>query len=251
MGKVKSEASRIAEGRCLKNGENYIGFIKANEARSTATAMQIYDPVAKRMVDVLSPGEEKVFYDFRYMDDVYEIQEQYALLSETVNAICEKYHFRKRTKKLTTDFLVTYKNGCRHAFSVKPSRKIFLHDVYQSRRGQEKYEKLLIRQFIEKKYWEHYGIPFTIVFSDEIPRYLVSNLRSIYACYDRRDVVTTDQKYRYLLAHKVIKKELSSEYIPFGEIARQYKDDIEALFQNEMKKLGTNGSLVPQKEERT
>lgn len=51
---MKSDKSKLREGRCIGEGKGYIGFIKANEASSIGTSCMIYDPIEKRTVDVLS-----------------------------------------------------------------------------------------------------------------------------------------------------------------------------------------------------
>ena len=55
--KRKSDKTKLAEGRCLGGGDQYIGFIKANEIGSIGTSSAVYDPIAGRTVDTLSMGE--------------------------------------------------------------------------------------------------------------------------------------------------------------------------------------------------
>lgn len=162
----KSDKKKLQEGRCLGEGSDYVGFLKANEAKSTGTATEIYDPIADRMVDVLSMGEKYFFWIMRYRDDVKEIREQMVLNPDTVREICEKNGFRVPIKCLTTDFLISYVDESSTAYSVKRDRSVLDKSVYIGREKQ--YEALLIRQYIEKEYWKRHGIGFRIIFGDEL-----------------------------------------------------------------------------------
>ena len=44
----KSDRKKLEEGRCLGEGREYVGFLKANEAKSIGTASEIWDPIEKR-----------------------------------------------------------------------------------------------------------------------------------------------------------------------------------------------------------
>ena len=39
----KSDRKKLEEGRCLGEGREYVGFLKANEAKSIGTASEIWD----------------------------------------------------------------------------------------------------------------------------------------------------------------------------------------------------------------
>ncbi len=204
-----------------------MGFIRANEAKSTGTATEIYDPIADRMVDVLSMGEKYFFWIMRYRDDVKEIREQMVLNPDTVRKICEANEFRVPIKCLTTDFLVTYKDGSSVAYSVKSDRKVLDKDTY---RNPGSYEELLIRQYIEKCYWEQHGVDFRIVFSNELNTVMAQNVAACMLFYDRKYVTDTETKLKYLIAHKKIQIPMEQEILNFAGLAEAARDKLEELY---------------------
>ncbi|WP_288703443.1 TnsA endonuclease N-terminal domain-containing protein [uncultured Clostridium sp.] len=204
-----------------------MGFIRANEAKSTGTATEIYDPIADRTVDVLSMGEKYFFWIMRYRDDVKEIREQMVLNPDTVRKICEANEFRVPIKCLTTDFLVTYKDGSSVAYSVKSDRKVLDKDTY---RNPGSYEELLIRQYIEKCYWEQHGVDFRIVFSNELNTVMAQNVAACMLFYDRKYVTDTETKLKYLIAHKKIQIPMEQEILNFAGLAEAARDKLEELY---------------------
>ena len=223
----KSDKKKLAEGRCLGVGSDYVGFIRANEEKSTGTATEIYDPIADRTVDVLSMGEKYFFWIMRYRDDVKEIREQMVLNPDTVRKICEAKEFRVPIKCLTTDFLVTYKDGSSVAYSVKSDRKVLDKDTY---RNPGSYEELLIRQYIEKCYWEQHGVDFRIVFSNELNTVMAQNVAACMLFYDRKYVTDTETKLKYLIAHKKIQIPMEQEILNFAGLAEAARDKLEELY---------------------
>ena len=223
----KSDKKKLAEGRGLGVGSDYVGFIRANEAKSTGTATEIYDPIADRTVDVLSMGEKYFFWIMRYRDDVKEIREQMVLNPDTVRKICEAKEFRVPIKCLTTDFLVTYKDGSSVAYSVKSDRKVLDKDTY---RNPGSYEELLIRQYIEKCYWEQHGVDFRIVFSNELNTVMAQNVAACMLFYDRKYVTDTETKLKYLIAHKKIQIPMEQEILNFAGLAEAARDKLEELY---------------------
>lgn len=224
----KSDKKKLQEGRCLGEGSDYVGFLKANEAKSTGTATEIYDPIADRMVDVLSMGEKYFFWIMRYRDDVKEIREQMVLNPDTVREICEKNGFRVPIKCLTTDFLISYVDESSTAYSVKRDRSVLDKSVYIGREKQ--YEALLIRQYIEKEYWKRHGIGFRIIFGDELDAVLAQNIAACMLFYKNEYVTDTESKLKYLLAHKSIKIEMGNEPLNFSRLAENAKEEIECLY---------------------
>lgn len=223
----KSDKKKLQEGRCLGEGSDYVGFLKANEAKSTGTSTQVYDPIADRMVDVLSMGEKRFFWIMRYRDDVKEIKEQMVLNPDTVRKICEKNGFRVPGRCLSTDFLVTYKDGSSVAYSVKSDRKVLDKDTYKNPGS---YEELLIRQYIEKCYWEQHGVDFHIVFSNELNTVMAQNVSACMLFYDRKYVTDTESKLKYLIAHKKIWIPMEQEILNFAGLAGAARDKIEELY---------------------
>ena len=221
--KQKSDAKKLQEGRCLGAGSRYVGFIKANEIGSIGTSTAIYDPIAGRTVDTLSMGEKEFFWIMRYRDDVELIQEQMMLSSETVRKICEEHGFRAPWIVLSTDFLITFRDASRTAYSIKSSSDDFNPDS-------PKYGKLLIRQYIELEYWKRYGVDFRIVLRENLNKTLAVNIEHCMAYYDSAHVTGTETMLKYLVAHKAVSIPMDGEIVRFASLVRGNEEKIREAF---------------------
>lgn len=221
--KQKSDAKKRQEGRCLGTGDLYVGFIKANEIGSIGTSTAIYDPIAERTVDTLSMGEKEFFWIMRFRDDVAQIQEQMMLSSETVRNICEEHGFRIPRNVLSTDFLITFRNGSRIAYSIKSGTDDFNPDS-------PKYGKLLIRQYIEMEYWKRYGINFRIVLRESLNKTLAVNIEHCMAYYDAAHVQSEETMLKYLVAHKAVSVPMDREIMRFAGLVRGNEQNIRETY---------------------
>lgn len=236
--KQKSQKAKLKEGRGLGEGKDYVGFYKANEAKSSGTASQIADPVAGRTVDVLSRGENIVFWLLRFNPAVKEIKEQYPMARDVVSEICRDAGFHIPSNILTTDFYVTYMDGSRVAISVKPTRSFLQPEKTVFERERKQRTRCLKRQWLEKKYWERFGVKFVILFTDELNHKLANNIRAVLAFYDHRKVSTVDQMYKWLIAHRFIVVDMETDYIDFARIAKENAREIADLYHSEVDKYG-------------
>lgn len=227
----KSDRKKLEEGRCLGEGRQYVGFLKANEAKSIGTSCMIWDSIAERTVDVLSMGEKEFFYIMRFRDDVVEIQEQMRMSQNIVEAICREYGFPIPRRILSTDFLVTFKDGTKKAFSIKSSRNEFDRNAEKNRNRQGTYEKILIRQFIELEYWKRHGISFQIVFREELNKTLASNIEQCLSVYDEAYVSGEESMLRYLVAHKIVKLDMGTEKLCFAKLVKGKETEIRRLYE--------------------
>ena len=221
--KQKSDAKKRQEGRCLGTGDLYVGFIKANEIGSIGTSTAIYDPIAGRTVDTLSMGEKEFFRIMRFRDDVEQIQEQMMLSSETVRNICEEHGFRIPRNILSTDFLITFRNGIRIAYSIKSGADGFNLDS-------PKYGKLLIRQYIEMEYWKRYGIDFRIVLRENLNKTLAVNIEHCMAYYDPAHVQGEEAMLKYLVAHKALAIPLDREIVRFAGLVKGNEEKVREAY---------------------
>ena len=221
--KQKSDAKKLREGRCLGAGDQYIGFIKANEIGSIGTSTAVYDPIAGRTVDTLSMGEKEFFWLMRYRDDVELIQEQMRLSADTVQKICLEHGFRVPRNVLSTDFLITCRDGSRVGYSIKSGSDDF--DP-----GSPKYGKLLIRQYIELEYWKRYGVGFKIVLRENLNKTLAANIEHCMAYYDSAHVTGTETMLKYLVAHKAVSIPMDGEIVRFASLVRGNEDQIREAF---------------------
>ena len=221
--KEKSDISKILEGRCQGKGADYVGFKKANEAHSSGTASEIYDPVAKRTVDTLSTGETMLFWLLRYDERVAEIREQFMLLPDLAAEAARQLGIRTPARILTTDFLVLYDDGKLTAYSVKYSRRELDPETKKGRRA-------IRRQALEQRYWKNLGVRFRIVFTEEMDRVRAANIQDCMAAYDSTWVTAVDQKYRWLIAHHIVEIDMSKP-VSYAGIAAENEEEICRLYE--------------------
>lgn len=221
--KRKSDKTKLAEGRCLEGGNQYVGFIKANEIGSIGTSTEIPDPIAGRTVDVLSMGEKEFFYIMRFRDDVDLIQEQMRLSSEVVRKICEEHGFRIPQNTLSTDFLVTFYDGSRTAYSIKSGINEFNPQA-------SSYNALLIRQYIELEYWKRHGVKFQIVLRENLNGILAANIANCMAYYNSAHVVSEETMLKYLVAHKAVQIPMDQKIIRFASLVKGNESGIREAF---------------------
>lgn len=225
--KEKSDDSKILEGRCQGHGSDYVGFKKANESHSKGTATQIYDPIADRIVDVLSMGEYYLFWLLRANSHVVEINEQVMMAPHLVAKAANELGIRVPKRIITTDFKVVFDDGTIKAYSVKASRNELCKETCKSLR---EWERTVRRQALEKRYWENLQIEWNIVFTEEMPIAKAENISAIMQFYNSRDVQTPDQMYRFLIANGHIKVDLDRP-LNFAQIANEYEEDIRKIYE--------------------
>lgn len=221
----KRSISKILAGRCRGAGEDYVGFKKANESHSRGAAAELYDPIAKRTVDVLSNGERYLFWDRRYDEQVVEIREQHLLHPGIVAKSAAELHISIPKEILSTDLLVLYDDGKIAAYSVKKDRREIDPHTAKGRKN-------IRRQALELRHWQKLGVEFRIVFTDEMDRRRAENIEAVMVYYDPAWVQTPDQMYKYLIAHHIVDVDLSRQ-IPFAKIAHDNEEEISTLYERE------------------
>lgn len=210
-----SEKTKQNQGRGKGEGSAYKPYIKTREIPSVGTGRILKDKISGRQMHLLSQGEVYAYYLLRWDDTVLDIREQYPLeLADTLK-IADHLGYKHpcdRNTPMTTDFLVTYKeeDGTKtyKAYSVKNDKK-----VLQNNRTVE-------IQRIEMAYWNLHGIPFEIVFKEDMNRIKVGNIEAVMDYWDIWDVMTDIDMVKYLIAHKKIPVDLESKPLNFSELAR-------------------------------
>ena len=167
---------------------------------------------------MLSQGELHWWYFFRWDDDVHEIREQFALDLDTTRRIAAALGFRHPAengtdKVMTTDLLVIRRDGTKHAYSVKYSRKIL--------DKKREVEKLMI----EKKYWESEGVEFSLVFSTDLNMTYIRNIMDVVAVYDKDDIYDAIGLARHMIAHGLIKCDMQSAPLDYRRIVKEERID--------------------------
>ena len=230
----KSDKTRIKERRGCGEGQQYQGFLAANEARSRGSAAQFYDPIENRTVDLMSQGELLFYAQLRFNPAVKEIKEQYPMYNQRLIAdICvdngfNPYYYTRFI--MSTDFLVTMWDGRRIAYSVKANRQQYTDKSKSEKRIKER-EKFLKRQFIEYEYWKRQGVQFQTVIKTEINRILSINILHILHFYNWSSVHDGDSLFKYLIAHHKVTIDMAQYLVEFSNEKRKYGIDFDKLFQ--------------------
>ncbi len=201
----KSIKTKLKEGRCQGYGRDYVPFYKANEAGSLGTASMISDPIEGRLISVMSQTEKLFYYIIRWNDDVEHIREQYRLEPERINEARQTIGLKPVSGLVsvyTTDFLVDYKDGTQHAYSVKWKADLFNPESSRYKEDKTLYYRLIKRERIEQLYWESLGVPFSIVTSDNMDKRYAENIEYVMSYYSPMFIKTREQKMMHLIAHK-------------------------------------------------
>ena len=125
---------------------------------------------------------------------------------------------------MTTDFYVAYQDGRYEAFSVKDSRKV-LDD-----------ERMTELQFVEMQYWEQVGIPWHLVYKEDLNAVYVQNLEVVTTFYSLSDVHDICSYIKYMIAHKLLETDLKTKLVDYNEI---YTNNMELIDEYYSKDIGT------------
>lgn len=213
-----SEKGKQREGRGTGSGKDYKPYIQAREFGSLGTCANPIDWKTGRTVELLSQGEAAFWYISRWDDVVLDIQEQYPLdLNETL-CIADTLgvkHPHDRETRMTSDFLVTYKNRTQRVFSLKSDRGV-LED-----------ERSLQKLLIEKLFWKHRGISFKLVFKSDLNMTLFRNIRFVVEYYDARFVHDDASLLKHLIATKQITPDMESAPLSMPVLTKCYEKQVE------------------------
>lgn len=206
-----SEETKKKHGRGKGTGADYKPWIYTNEFNSLGTVSNPVDYKTGRVMQLMSMGENKFYYLLRWDDNVLDIREQFPLNLKDTLKISEDLHVRhpkNNSTRMTSDFLVDYADGLQKVFSVKYSR----NDL-DDRRTSEKLE-------IEARYWKNHGVPFEIVFSEDMDIDTVTNIRLVTEYYDIRNVFDQDSYIKHLIATKQLNIPVDQGLLNFKELRR-------------------------------
>lgn len=206
MSRQISDESKSRQGRGTGIGASYKPWILCSEFNSMGTATSIPDWIHGRMIQCLSQAERWFYYKLRWNDDVVDIREQYPLLplSETAG-IASGFGVKgsfNNNKVMTTDFIITLKNGANMALTIKAGRK----DVSS---------RVLELLNIEREYWRRRGVEYFIGYKEDLNPEEILNIRDVVACYDRKDIYDDFSLVRHLIATKRVLVDMSKriEYL--------------------------------------
>ena len=209
-----SEQGKQREGRGQGRGADYKPYIQGREFNSQGTCSTPVDWKTGRTVELLSQAEKAVWYVLRWDDQVEDILEQYPLDLEKTVALADKYgirHPKDRSTRMTTDFLVVFKNGSRTAVSVK------------SNEADLKKERTIEKLYLEKKYWEEDGVGFSLVFKSNVNMIAVNNIRLVTEFYNADAVFDDISALKHLIAQKIIPVDMEIAHLNYQELLKKYR----------------------------
>ena len=217
-----TEDRKIREKRGQGEGADYKPWIKGRETRGVGSRNRLRDWKNGRTVELLSDGEEMAYYQLRWDDHVTDIREQYPLDFDKTVAVAKKIdpeygeEIQNLHERLTTDLYVTYEDDTGNRFFKAYSVKADYDTVFgtpKTEKERREIEKIQRRQYVEMKYWKLQGVPFKIIFKDQMNRVLIDNIRTVVEFYDKDSVRTKHDAVKYLIAHKYIAVDMEHELI--------------------------------------
>ncbi|MBX5435813.1 MAG: Tn7 transposase TnsA N-terminal domain-containing protein [Alicyclobacillaceae bacterium] len=181
---VKRKRSRVNnEGTTVSSdtGEEYIPGLTVKDVPSHGRSTRTTHSKTPWVAHLLSDIETKYRYLLEWSDVVEKIREQFPLELTATLKIAEdigvRHPMKPGTKEpvvMTSDFVITTKDGRTIVSTVKPYNRITIRDV-------EKFE-------IERLYWVQRGAIWGIVTDKEIPQTLVDNIRYVRKAYNLADL---------------------------------------------------------------
>lgn len=212
-----SRKSKIREKRGEGTGASYRPWIKARELNSIGVTCNIVDWKHGRTVELLSQGEAWLYYLLRWRDDVVDIREQFPLDLDETNIIADNVgimRVNQGTDNMTTDLLVSFRDGSMMAYSMKSSRK------------EMDSPRMIEKLWIEKMYWKTHGIQWKQVYKEDLNPTLVNNIRLCVEYYDKSRVFDETSMLKHLIATKKITVDMEHGILDFGSLVKIYREDI-------------------------
>lgn len=211
----KSEKTKNTLNMGKGSGGNYKPRIQVGEFGSSGTAARVVDWKTGRVVHLLSQNEVYAWYILRWQDDVIDINEQYPLILEDTQNLCEQYGIKHPSYKgspvaMTTDLLVTT-NKDKLAISIKSNKHLS--------------DRSLEKLFIEQKYWESKKVPWKLLTAEDIDFTYAYNIRDVVTFYNEKVFPDDISRLKYLIAHKQIKVDLSQK-INWRELCSQIMEEL-------------------------
>ena len=206
--------SKVKQGRGTGTGADYRPWIKAREINSMGVTHNIVDWKHGRTVELLSEGEAWLYYILRWDDSVEDIREQFPIDLDTTNQIADKAGIMRVAKGLdcmTTDLLVTSHGNKLEAYSVKAGRA----DLDGNPRSVEKL-------WIEKMYWQLKGVPWKLVYKEDMNRVFADNIRLCIEYYDVKRVHDQISAVKHCIATKQISVDMESAPLDFEKLVQLY-----------------------------
>lgn len=207
------------DNRGTGHGADYTPCIKVSDFGSLGTCSNPIDWQTGRTVHLLSQGEAMLWHRLRWDERTADVREQYPLSLKDTLRLCDQYgihHPNNRKTPMTTDFLVTLRDGGLAAYSLKDNRS----ELEKPRTVQ--------KLFIEKCYWLEQGVPFRLLFKSELNVILSCNIRQIVEYYDSALTHDDISILKHLIAtRKIVLPELATEILNYPELLKIHRKEVD------------------------
>lgn len=213
-----SEETKRKQGRCTGHGKDYIPGIFCRELMGIGVTSCFPDWQHGRMIQCLSQGELWWYLKLRWNDDVLDIREQFLLDPSRIESIATSMGTRPAQNGkvlMSTDFLVDTTKGL-IAINVKTDRKVI----------EKASDRKLLLLEIERRYWDSLGIPWKLVFKEDLNRIEVANIKDVVRFYDRKNVFDDYSLAKHLIATKRIIVNMKEEIDYLKLISELKKESI-------------------------
>ncbi len=209
--------ARYAKGFGQGEGRDYRPWLQAHDVPSQGVTFRMNGRTTGRQHVLFSTIERNGFLAAQWLDDVVDIREQFPLWPlEATEAVAESLainhsiHPKGGVVLMTTDLLLTTRDGGMEAIAIKPADKLCETRVL------EKLE-------IERVYWKGLGVPWSIVTERELPEAFVANLVWLNDYYEiTPETIAPDQIPRFE-AH-LFDKLTSTTDVPLNVVCAEADD---------------------------
>lgn len=211
-----SEQTKLDQHRGEGHGKDYKPWIRVNEFNSLGTTSNPVDWKNGRTMQLLSQGEMYAYYINRWDESVIDIREQFPLDLEDTLRIADSEHLKhpkNRESRMTSDLLLDYADGSQKVLSIKRNRSALDDD------------RTAVKLWIEQEYWKGKGVPFEVLFANEMNLTMVTNIRLVTEFYDLSDVFDSVSYLKYLIAHHQIRQDMEMKIIPFCRLVKELHID--------------------------
>lgn len=246
-------AKWVQRGRGQGEGSDYVSWLGIRDVPSQAMRSRLVSSRFGRVFNFFSNGELITFLILEWDENVLQVKDQYPLDPAVTQELAKTLDIRHPAVcgediVMTTDFVVDYAADGRRitkAIQVKHSA-----EEAAKTRTQEKLK-------LEKLYWESKGIDYELVYAADYPNVLASNLRQLFRwrnqvvskrdldtlgrglakvfrtgfisaqklCEpriempDARRVISPDEAFKTLIAHKRIPFDINTTRLQDAELA--------------------------------
>ncbi len=171
-----SDKTRFAKGRGKGEREKYIPFLKTRDFSSIGRAHRPKGMLINRTYELFSDIEYHFFLLLDFATNIHDIREQFPLDLEETMEIAESHNIvhspldSEEKFVMTTDFLLTMKDGSSIALSIKPSSELIK-------------KRVLEKLHVEYSYWKRKSVTWILLTEKEIDLIILKNIKNFQEKY--------------------------------------------------------------------